>query len=63
MKVEATMKGFIHGSLKREGDKFECSEKEFSEKWMKKADGRGRKVKLESATADALNPSASSASS
>jgi len=59
MKVEATAKGFFDGKLMREGDSFECPEKAFSSKWMKKVDGRSRKVKVESASADYLNPSAS----
>lgn len=78
MKVEATKKGFFNKKLIREGEVFEINpievgegkkkkaysvDDQFSESWMKKVDGRSRKVKLESASADALNPSAPSYSS
>lgn len=38
MKVTAILRGFIHGELKKPGDKFECEQKEFSKVWMKEGD-------------------------
>lgn len=34
MKVTAIKRGFFDGEYRREGDKFECSEAEFSSVWM-----------------------------
>lgn len=45
MRVIATQKGFIGGELRFPGDEFEIKDSAFSEKWMKKVDGRGRKGK------------------
>ncbi len=38
MKVTAIKRGFIHGLLRQVGDKFECSEEEFSKVWMTEGD-------------------------
>jgi len=44
VKVKATQKGYLGGKLRKEDDTFKVNEKEFSEKWMEKVDGR-KKVK------------------
>lgn len=46
VKVKATQKGYFGGKLRREDDTFKINEKEFSEKWMEKVDGRKKAEKV-----------------
>jgi len=40
IRVTATKMGFIHNVRRRAGDVFDVREKEFSERWMQRVDGR-----------------------
>jgi len=45
MIVTAIKRGFIYGTMKMPGDKFDCkTEQEFSSTWMKKGDAVTKKI-------------------